>query len=358
MEKIWKGADVSLLEELEQHGASYQLEGVPGDLFEILSRCGVDLIRLRLWNDPYSEDGQSYGGGGNDLAATIRLAKRLRHYGLAFLLDFHYSDFWADPAKQVKPKAWRELHGQQLEEAVYRYTKDTLLLLKQEGVLPQMVQVGNEITKGLLWPDGHSDDPEGMLALLAAGIRGVRETDPGIRILLHLDFGTDNALYRSWFSRAEDYGLDYDVIGMSYYPFWNGSLQALAENMNDISRRFQKDVMVVETSIGYTTDPLGSKAMVYSRELEQKTPYPGTMQGQEAYLRALFQTVRQVQSRRGIGVIYWEPAWLPFPDCAWAKPVGCAYMHDDAQLGNSWANQALFDPRGNANPALVNLKSM
>lgn len=358
MRTFIKGADISMLEELEQHGARYFLNGKSKDPFALLAECGVNLIRLRLWNDPYSEAGEAYGGGGNDLNTTVRLARRAADQGLAFLLDFHYSDFWADPAKQFKPKAWTHLHGDPLCHAVYRYTKETLQRLRQEGLLPQMVQVGNEITNGLLWPDGHRDREEDMMALLKAGIRAVRETDKSIRIVLHLDFGTDNRLYRSWFSQAQDWGLDYDVIGMSYYPFWNGPLEQLIHNMDDISRAFQKDVMVVETSIGYTTDPLGCSAMLYSKELEQKTPYPGTKAGQEAFLQTLVRAVRGVRDGRGAGVIYWEPAWLPFPDCAWAKPVGCSYMHDTAELGNSWANQALFDQQGHANPALMNLKSM
>lgn len=358
MHTFFKGADVSMLEELEQHGAKYYLENEPKDLFSILAACGVNLIRLRLWNDPYSEAGESYGGGGNDLNATIRLARRVVENGLAFMLDFHYSDFWADPAKQFKPKAWTDLHGEPLCDAVYRFTKDTLECLRREGLLPQMVQIGNEITHGLLWPDGHYDNLEMMMALLASGIRAVREVDSAVKIVLHLDFGTDNQLYRKWFTEAEKFGLDFDVIGMSYYPFWNGSIETLADNMQDVSRRFSKDVMVVETSIGYTTDSLGCNAMVYSKELEKNSQYPGTKRGQEHFMRALIRAVRNVNDHRGIGVIYWEPAWLPFPDCAWAKPIGCAYMHDEAELGNSWANQALFDAEGNANPALVNLKSM
>lgn len=358
MQTFIKGADISMLEELEQHGAQYSLHGQKQDAFALLAGCGVNLIRLRLWHDPYSAAGEAYGGGTNDLAATIRLARRAVSNGLSFLLDLHYSDFWADPAKQFKPKAWETLHGKSLCDAVYRYTKDTLLTLHREGLLPQYVQVGNEITNGFLWPDGHSDHPEAMASLLSAGIRAVREADPSIRIVLHLDNGADRELYASWFAAVARYDLDYDIIGMSYYPFWNGTLEALTNNMNAVSCDLKKDVLIVETSIGYTTDPLGCTGVVYSQELEKKTPYPGTQSGQAAFMQDLINAVRAVRNGRGIGVIYWEPAWLPIPVCMWAKPIGCQYMHDTAELGNSWANQALFDKEGNANPALLQLKSM
>ncbi len=152
--------------------------------------------------------------------------------------------------------------------------------------------------------------------------------------------------------------LDFDVIGMSYYPHWNGNLQLLLDNMNDVSKRYGKDIIVAETSIGYTTDGLGCKGIVFSKEQEKATGYPATMEGQEAFLRDLYRTVRSVENQRGIGVFYWEPAWLPIPDCKWANQNGCDYMNDKAETGNSMANQALFDASGNANTALQNLKTM
>lgn len=356
--RLIKGMDVSMLKELESYGAVYYLDGRQTDLFEILSRCGVDMVRLRIWPDPYDDDGNPYGGGGNDLQTTIELARRTLDSGMSYLLDFHYSDFWADPGKQVKPKAWRELQGERLETAVYLHTVDTLKALKNEGLAPAMVQVGNEITNGLLWPDGHIDETQTMAALLQAGMKGVREVCPNSRVVLHLDFGTDNAMYRKWFDKIMPYRLDFDVIGMSYYPHWNGSMQLLLDNMNDISRRYDKDVMIAETSIGYTTDPLGCSGIVFSKEQEKATGYPATMEGQEHFLRDLCRTVRNVEHNRGSGVFYWEPAWLPIPDCKWANPSGCAYMHDQAEAGNTMANQALFDMNGNANSALLRLKEM
>lgn len=353
-----KGMDVSMIKELEGYGAAYYLDGRKGDLFEILSRCGVNMIRLRIWQDPYDENGNPYGGGMNDLQTTMELAERAVRNGMSYLLDFHYSDFWADPAKQVKPKAWRGLCGEKLETAVYLHTFNTLKAMKNEGFVPAMVQVGNEITNGLLWPDGHIDHREEMAALLQAGMKGVREVCPDTRIMLHLDFGTDNSMYRNWFDKIQPFRLDFDVIGMSYYPHWNGSIQLLLDNMNDVSKRYDKDIIIAETSIGYTTDSLGCSGVVFSEEQEKATGYPATMAGQEAFLKDLYQAVRSVYGGRGIGVFYWEPAWLPIPDCKWANQNGCDYMNDKAETGNAIANQALFDASGNANSALVNLKMM
>lgn len=353
-----KGMDVSMIKELEGYGAAYYLDGRKGDLFEILSRCGVNMIRLRIWQDPYDENGNPYGGGMNDLQTTMELAERAVRNGMSYLLDFHYSDFWADPAKQVKPKAWRGLCGEKLETAVYLHTVNTLKAMKNEGFVPAMVQVGNEITNGLLWPDGHIDHREEMAALLQAGMKGVREVCPDTRIMLHLDFGTDNSMYRNWFDKIQPFRLDFDVIGMSYYPHWNGSIQLLLDNMNDVSKRYDKDIIIAETSIGYTTDSLGCSGVVFSEEQEKATGYPATMAGQEAFLKDLYQAVRSVYGGRGIGVFYWEPAWLPIPDCKWANQNGCDYMNDKAETGNSMANQALFDASGNANTALQNLKTM
>lgn len=358
MADFYKGVDVSMLKELEDLGASYSLRHEKKDIFVILKECGVNLVRLRLWNDPYSIEGEKYGGGTNDLETTIELAKRVAENDMEIMLDFHYSDFWADPSKQIKPKAWEHLTEEELRNSVYWYTYDTLRRLEQEDVLPSVVQIGNEITNGLLWPEGRAENTESMAGLLEAGIRGVKEVSKEIKILLHLDFGTDNKLYREWFSKIEKYGLAYDMIGMSYYPHWNGSMADLLHNMNDISQTFGKDVLVAETSIGYTTDSLGCNGLVFSKEQEKATGYPATMEGQKQFLQDLYATVRQVENGRGVGVIYWEPAWLPIRECTWAQPKGCIYMNEQVEVGNSMANQALFDADGNANSALVSLADM
>lgn len=353
-----KGMDISMTKELEDHGAIYRLHGKETDIFRILQTCGTDMIRLRLWNDPYDTNGEPYGGGQNDLATTIELCERTKNNGMEILLDFHYSDFWADPAKQVKPKAWKNLTGDTLVNAVHHYTTKVLMALKERGLAPAMIQIGNEITKGLLWDEGHVDHTAQMASLLSAGLSSAREICPDAKLILHLDAGTDREMYQSWFQSIEPFELDFDMIGMSYYPHWNGSLDKLLENMNEVSQAYKKDVLITETSIGYTTKTFGCKGTVYGKEEEIKTGYPATEEGQERFLRELCQTVRAVQDGHGAGFFYWEPGWLPIPDCVWGSPAGCLYMGDSVEAGNAMANQTLFDAAGNANRALLALHTM
>ncbi len=368
-----KGMDVSMTKELEAYGAAYYLNGKREDLFYILKYYGVNMIRLRVWVDPYDENGKAYGGGQNDLETTIGLAKRVQGNGMGLWVDFHYSDFWADPGRQTKPKAWEKLHGGELETAVYLHTQNVLKTLKNHGIFPEMIQIGNEITNGLLWPDGHlgisdvsersfegteEEHAQQMAGLLKAGIAAARQESAQAKIVLHLDFGTDNEMYRKWFERMQPYALDYDVIGMSYYPQWNGTLDELIYNMDDISSCYGKDVLIAETAIGYTTDSLGCRGISFTAESAARTGYPATQEGQENFLRDLCRTVREVKGGKGIGVCYWEPAWLPIQGCNWATSSGSAYMNDLAEAGNDMANKAMFDRNGYPNKALIHMVEM
>ena len=321
------------------------------DICRFIKEQGINHIRVRVWNNPYDANGNGYGGGNNDVAKAKEFADACRNAGLKMLVDFHCSDLWTDPGKQQEPKAWKGYTLEQKKEALNTYITKSLNTIDPSKDVVDMVQVGNEITKGLLWPDGYIEQTENMAHLLQAGIKGVREECPDARIVLHLDFGTDNKMYRQWFDQVSSYALDFDIIGMSYYPHWNGSLSLLLDNMNE-------DVLVAETSIGYTTETFGCNGIVYSKEHEKITGYPATQQGQEAFLRDLFATVRSVNNKRGIGVFYWEPAWLPIPDCTWASKSGSKYMKDKMTAGNAMANMALFDENGNANSALINMKTM
>ena len=356
-----KGMDVSSLDEIEALGAKFYNHGEQGDLFAILKSYGTNYIRLRLWNDPKSESGEPYGAGNSDMDVTLRLAKRVKAAGLKFLLDYHYSDCWADPGKQRKPKAWRGYSVEELEQAVYDFTKETLQVFVKEGVAPDMVQVGNELSNGLLWPEGKVPNYDNIARFVSAGVRAVKEAVPTAKIMLHLDNGGNNALYREWFDNYTKRGEDFDIIGLSYYPFWHGSLEDLQNNMDDISKRYGKELIIAEVSMGHTTKdyaeyeklaPQQRKGMATKPELCAKVPFPMTKEGQSDFMKAFLETVEKVPEHMGRGFFYWEPAWLPVCGSGWATDASIAYMEEKGPCGNEWANQALFDYDGNALPAL------
>ena len=362
-----KGMDISSLDEIEKLGAKFYDNGEEGGLIEILKRYGTNYIRLRLWNDPKSPDGEPYGAGNTDYAATLRMAKRVKAAGLGFLLDFHYSDFWADPGKQRKPKAWEGYGVEQLEQAVYDFTKENMLGFIGEGVVPDMVQVGNELSNGLLWPEGQVPNYGNIARFVSAGIRAVKETCPTAKIMIHLDNGGNNALYREWFDQYinRNNGEDFDVIGLSYYPFWHGTLDDLSNNMNDIAVRFGKELVIAEVSMGHTTEdyaayeklsPENRKGMATRPALCEKVPFPMTKEGQCDFMRAFLDTLEKVPEHKGRGFFYWEAGWLPVAGSGWATDAALAYIKEAGPGGNELANQALFDYDGNALPALQVIK--
>jgi arabinogalactan endo-1,4-beta-galactosidase len=290
---------------------------------------------------------------------------------MGLLLNFHYSDFWADPGKQNPPKAWRRFSESRLEQAVYDYTRETLLALKGADALPTMVQVGNEITNGLLWPSGRGPAFDAIARYVSAGIRAVREisreareadpSSPGIEVMVHLDSGGNNPMYREWFDEYVKRGEDFDIMGLSYYPFWHGSLGDLERNMNDMARRYGKRMNVVETSMGFTMDdyaayerlgPGERKGMAAKPELVAKVPFPMTPEGQRDFMLELMRLIRRIEDGLGEGFFYWEPGWLPLPGSGWATEAALRYTGEKGPGGNEWANQALFDYEGNALPAL------
>lgn len=365
MAEFIKGMDVSTIEEVERCGGRFYDNGQEGELLSILKRYGTNAVRLRLWNDPYSETKKPYGAGTNDLDVTVRIAKRALAQGMQFLLDLHYSDFWTDPGKQIKPKAWAGYDDDQLEQAVYDYTCRVLLTLKKENAFPTMIQIGNEVTNGLLWPNAKMPAYDNIARFISAGIRAARAVDANLPVMIHLDNGGNNALYRDWFDHYMERGEDFDIIGLSYYPFWHGALSDLADNMKDISERYQKDVIVAEVSMGYTMEDYQAyeklaaeerKGMATKAELAEKVPYPMTPEGQRKFMKEVMQVIRDVPNGRGKGFFYWEPAWIPVPGSGWATPESLAYIGDKGPCGNEWANQALFDYDGNALPALAEIR--
>lgn len=374
-----KGADVSTLLEVEACGGKFYDHGNQKDCLEILKDYGFNYVRLRIWNDPYSTEGVPYGAGTNDLKVTTALAKRAKSLGMGFLLDFHYSDFWTDPGKQIVPKAWKREKVEAdlghtlsdddyiayLEKAVHDFTHDTIEALKAEDVAPTMVQVGNEITNGLLWPFGQKPAYDNIARFVSAGIRAVKEALPQIPIMIHLDNGGNHEMYLDWFDNYCKRGEDFDIIGLSYYPFWHGTLQDLKTNMDDICIRYNKQLIVAEVSMGYTMEdyaeyeklgPSERKGMATRQELVDKIEHPMTVEGQCAFLKDFLKVVEDVPEERGRGFFYWEPGWIPVPGSGWATYEALAFTGEKGPLGNEWANQALFDYDGNALPSLQIIK--
>lgn len=359
--KFVKGMDLSTLLELERCGAKYYDNGEERDLLAIMKSYDVDTIRIRLWNDPWSETGESYGAGENDLKTSLEIAKRVTAAGFGVLLNFHYSDFWADPGKQIKPKAWVDYGVKELEQAVYDYTLESMQTFLDAGVNITMVQVGNELSNGLLWPEGKVPNYDNIATFVNAGIRAVRKADAAIPVMIHLDNGGNNALYREWFDNFTKRGEDFEIIGLSYYPFWHGSLQMLNDNMNDIAERYGKDLVIAEVSMGYTMEDYKNYEKLSDEErkgyatrpaLVEKIEYPMTKQGQYDFMEDFLNRISHIKGGKGKGFFYWEPAWIPVPGSGWATPASLKYMNDPGPCGNEWANQALFDYDGNALPTL------
>ncbi|MEN3754654.1 glycoside hydrolase family 53 protein [Mangrovibacter yixingensis] len=356
-----KGADVSTLYEVEHQGAKfYNAQHQQQDAMAILKANGFNYIRLRLWVDPKDSTGHPYGGGDNDLATTLALAKRAKALGMKVLLDFHYSDFWTDPGKQFKPKAWQGMNYDQLVTTIHDYTRDTIQQFRQAGALPDMVQIGNEINSGILWPEGKSWGEGGgefdrLAGLLKAAISGMKSSlgpDDHVKIMLHLAEGTKNDTFRWWFDEIIKRDVPFDVIGLSMYTYWNGPISALQSNMDDISKRYHKDVIVVEAAYAWTLANCDKAENSFQQKEETAGGYPATLQGQADYLHDLMQSVIDVPQQRGKGIFYWEPAWITPPGNTWATEAGMKYINDHWKLGNARENQALFNCQGEVLPSI------
>lgn len=241
------GADISWLQSQEDEGIRFSDEGVEGDALAILRDNGFNYIRLRLFVDPKSELGYSRRDGYCDLEHTLQMAKRIKEAGMYFLLDFHYSDNWADPQKQIMPQAWQTYSYDEVCHAVYEHTREVLEALNAQHTTPDMVQVGNEVSNGMLWPYGsvrHSF--EGLCGLLKEGVRATRECCPDAEIMLHVALGGQAEESERFFDAMAEYGVEYDIIGQSYYPEWHGTLEELEANANALVAKYKKPLIVVE----------------------------------------------------------------------------------------------------------------
>ncbi|ETT32808.1 arabinogalactan endo-1,4-beta-galactosidase [Paenibacillus sp. FSL R5-192] len=326
-----RGVDISTLTAIEDKGGKYvDSNGTERDLLDILKDRGVNYIRLRLWNDPQKS------GGYNDKDDVIRLAERVKKKGMKILLDFHYSDEWAHPGQQLRPKAWEGLSPDELKKAVYDYTYEVVREMKAEGAMPDMVQIGNEINSGVLNGLSSDVDFEQNVALLKSGVDAVRAVEGGdqVQIMIHLAEGGKADTFDWYFSELEKRELKYDIIGLSYYPFWHGTFADVQKTMNEVSDKFKKDVIIAETSYPFSYkngdahgNIIGSDEALHVGGAD----FPATVQGQYDAIAGIMDMIANVPDNHGAGFFYWEPAWIP---------AGVGWI---ASEGNAWENQAMFD---------------
>ncbi|MFD9781695.1 arabinogalactan endo-beta-1,4-galactanase [[Kitasatospora] papulosa] len=331
-----RGGDLSTLPKNEAHGATYRnAGGTAGDAMGILRSSGMNYVRLKVWVNP--------ADGYNDKARVLAMAKRAKALGMKTLIDFHYSDAWADPGKQNKPAAWAGHGYAQLRTDVYNHTYDVLNALKAQGTTADMVQIGNEINGGMLWPEGSTGNWSQLAGLITSGANAAKAVSSGTKVALHLAEGGDNAGTRWWFDNAVVQKVPFDVIALSYYGYWHGSLSELQTNLDDAASRYGKPVLVAETAYAHTLaddDGLENNVATASQLV---AGYPATPAGQAANLRDVMNVVEAVPNGRGLGAVYWEPAWTAVKGSGW-DPV-------DPASGNAWENQAVFDYDGKLLPA-------
>lgn len=331
-----KGMDISGLPEMLDLGAKfYDKHGKERNIFELIKENGVNSIRLRIWNEP---ENVPESGGYSDLQHTIEIAKQAKEYGMSIFLDFHYSDFWADPGKQVKPKKWTNLCFEDLKQAVYSYTKEVLLKMQEEDVLPEIVQIGNEIRSGMLFPEGEVPNFEQLAALVNAGIQAVRDVsiEKDIKIVIHLDQGGRYFYLRDWFDDAMKAGLaEFDIIGVSYYPFWHGTFAEFKETLEKMVKRYGKPIIVAETAHPWRCIEDG----FVGEQQEKIAGFPATPEAQRTVMDLVMNITASLEAEMGMGIYYWEPLVIPI-----------------AGKGGWCSNMGLFNEQGVALPALESFK--
>ncbi len=336
------GADISSLKKSEDKGGIYRDEnGVNCDAMQILKDHGVNYTRLRVWVNPTD--------GYHNKDRVLHMARRVKDHGLKLLVDFHYSDAWADPSKQFKPTTWKDYTFTQLVQAVYSHTYEVCHELQAQGTPADMVQVGNEINNGLLWPDGKTPQWDNLATLLKSGCEAVKAGHHPTAIMLHLAEGGDNAGTRNWFDHVLVRDVQFDLIGLSHYTYWHGPLAQLQYNLNDIATRYQKEVVIAETAYPFTLAEADAQQNVVHSASQLTQGYAATEAGQAAMLRDVMVVVRAVPNGRGLGIFYWEPTWMVVAGNGWdpANPAS----------GNEWENQALFNFDQRPTAALNEFKS-
>lgn len=332
------GADISSLQRALGLDARYYDENhVEGHPLQILADHGVNTIRLRVWvNPPHGE---------NNRKKVVEFASVVKAKGLKLLLDFHYSDTWADPAHQVKPAAWAGYNFSQLQKALYMHTFEVCSDLKSSGASPEMVQVGNEINPGMLLPDGSTGNWDNLSALLKEGYHAVKACLPFTQVMLHFANAGDKTGAITWFDNAQSHGVPWDMIGLSYYSYWHGTVENMEETLKSMKSHFGKPVIIVETAYPFTFGGNDDELNIIHPSCNLPLDYPVTPAGQAGNLAAVMNAARAAEAA---GVFYWEPTWTTVKGNGW-DPFNPA-------SGNQWENQALFDFNGKALPAMNEFK--
>ncbi len=329
------GGDLSSIMEIEENGGVFHDNtGKETDVFLLLKENGMNSIRIRIWNDPVDENGTSYGCGHNDLDTAIQIGKRATDCGMRVFIDFHYSDFWADPSSQEVPKHWENMTFPEKENALYTYTKDSLQTLLDNGVNVTMVQIGNETTSGL----SGETEWENITSLMSMGSKAVRETarenDREILVAVHF---TEYKHFDWYASMLKLYNVDYDVFAASYYPYWHGSLDGLESSLQNIIQKYNKKVLIAEFAYPYNFTNQDNTANNISFGSSLSFPYTVSKNGQAECITDIYKTATALGDDC-LGLFYWEPAWISIPNSDYT--------------GSPWENQALFDENGKPLPAL------
>ena len=353
------GMDASCVPSLEAGGVKYyDHDGNEKDVYKILAENGLNYIRVRIWNDPFDKNRNGYGGGNCDIENAIAVGKRATANGMKLLVNFHYSDFWADPQKQSAPKAWQGMNVSDKSNAIYEYTKQSLEKLLAANVDIGMVQVGNE-TNGFMCGEKKW---ENIAALMSAGSKAVREVCPDALVALHFSNPELANRYAGYAYELNRFNVDYDVFASSYYPFWHGSFENLIAELDKVTSNYNKKVVIAETSYAYTPDDTDFHGNTVSAQMAAKD-YPLTIQGQADLVRDVIATAAKIENC--IGVFYWEGTWIAAGGksyeenrvlweengSGWASSYVVEYDPDDAGKwygGCAVDNQAMFDKNGKA----------
>ena len=357
---FYRGMDASAVLALENSGVKYyNFDGEEQDVFMTLAQAGVNYIRLRVWNDPYDENGNGYGGGNNDVATAIALGQRATKYGMKVCIDFHYSDFWADPKKQFVPKAWEGMDIEEKSDALYNFTLESLTQLLDAGVDVGMVQIGNEINNGM----SGETDVANVRKLLTAGSKAVREAaaNSGKEILVAVHYTNIDDMKKldTLLTGLQVKEIDYDIVGLSFYPYWHGTIEDLKNAIIHIRDTYGKKVYVAENAYCYTAEDGDGSANSVEGTDDLAEGYSASVQGQANEVRDVCAATSEAGAE---GVFYWEGTWIPVGPAdadnsdlwekygsGWASSYASGYDPKDAGQyygGCSWDNQAMFDFTG------------